>query len=273
MIGLLKRLMENNIIKICSQCKITGLRWTFARGSRCLTCHKAYHKNYKKEWRIKNKEKNKSYNLQWNKDHPEERKAIQKRSREKNKEKYKPKQKFANKKYREEHRQDISVSNKNWRNKNKEYVKEQKKLYYEENKDHLLKLAKLRYEKNKKKINAQKYQWRKDRLKKDPAFRCMNNASRQANLMLHSQVAKKNGGSFIQSVGYTCEELCVHLEKQFTPEMNWENYGTYWHMDHIVPHSHTPYDSMNHPNFKKAWCLENLRPLEAVQNMSEGNRR
>ena len=26
-----------------------------------------------------------------------------------------------------------------------------------------------------------------------------------------------------------------YLEKQFKPDMTWENYGTYWEVDHIIP--------------------------------------
>jgi 5-methylcytosine-specific restriction endonuclease McrA len=36
-------------------------------------------------------------------------------------------------------------------------------------------------------------------------------------------------------IGCSREEFLLHLEKQFTKEMNWENYGTYWEVDHIIP--------------------------------------
>jgi len=34
-------------------------------------------------------------------------------------------------------------------------------------------------------------------------------------------------------LGYSATELKTHLESQFTTGMNWENYGTEWHIDHI----------------------------------------
>jgi len=46
-----------------------------------------------------------------------------------------------------------------------------------------------------------------------------------------------------------------------------------WQIDHIIPHSDLPYDSMDHPNFQKCWALDNLRPLSAKQNLEEGTRR
>ena len=43
-----------------------------------------------------------------------------------------------------------------------------------------------------------------------------------------------------------------------------------WNLDHIIPQSDLPYDSMEHPNFKKCWALDNLRPYSAKQNIFDG---
>ena len=54
----------------------------------------------------------------------------------------------------------------------------------------------------------------------------------------------------------------------------WENYGgknneerKSWHVDHINPQCNFPYDSLEHPNFLKCWSLNNLRPLEKIENL------
>ena len=63
--------------------------------------------------------------------------------------------------------------------------------------------------------------------------------------------------------------------------MNWDNWGCYnpkewnendsttwvWQIDHIIPQSKLPFDSMEHPNFKKCWALENLKPISAKENI------
>ena len=36
-------------------------------------------------------------------------------------------------------------------------------------------------------------------------------------------------------VGCGIHELVEHIEKQFKPNMSWENYGTLWHIDHKIP--------------------------------------
>lgn len=84
----------------------------------------------------------------------------------------------------------------------------------------------------------------------------------------YALTGKKEGSAFTY-LPFTLKELMAHIEKQFTPEMNWENRGTYWHIDHIVPISILRHDSLTHPNFQKCWSLENLRPLEARENISK----
>jgi hypothetical protein len=70
-----------------------------------------------------------------------------------------------------------------------------------------------------------------------------------------------------------------HLESLFEPWMTWDNYGPYkkaggrtWQLDHIIPQSALPYDSMNHCNFGKCWALENLRPLDSLENIRKSNK-
>jgi hypothetical protein len=58
-----------------------------------------------------------------------------------------------------------------------------------------------------------------------------------------------------------------HLENQFDQNMTWDNYGSYWHVDHIIPRS--VFDPTNDQHIKWCWSLENLRPLEAWENMSK----
>ena len=44
----------------------------------------------------------------------------------------------------------------------------------------------------------------------------------------------KESKSWETLVNYSLEDLKLHLEKQFTNGMSWENYGE-WHIDHILP--------------------------------------
>lgn len=70
-------------------------------------------------------------------------------------------------------------------------------------------------------------------------------------------------------LGYTREELAVHLERQFLKGMGWENMGE-WHIDHIIPLSSFNVSGYDDPELRRAWGLANLRPLWAVDNLRKG---
>ena len=83
---------------------------------------------------------------------------------------------------------------------------------------------------------------------------------------------KKAGRRWQDLIGYTIEDLIQHLEKQFDEKMNWDNYGRYWHIDHIRPKSLFKYETAEDPEFKKCWALENLQPMEKIANIKKGIR-
>lgn len=69
-------------------------------------------------------------------------------------------------------------------------------------------------------------------------------------------------------IPYTLQKLKEHLESQFTPEMNWDNYGSYWEIDHIIPKGQFIYKTTEDKEFKICWSLANLRPLTITENRS-----
>jgi endogenous inhibitor of DNA gyrase (YacG/DUF329 family) len=119
-------------------------------------------------------------------------------------------------------------------------------------------------------VRKRNWQRRKARLKNDPVFRLRVNVGMTVREALKRQLASKNGASTFEYLPYTPPELKVHIEKQFDEHMSWDNYGTYWHLDHIVPQAALIYDSLAHPNFAKCWALSNLQPLERKKNASKG---
>jgi len=77
---------------------------------------------------------------------------------------------------------------------------------------------------------------------------------------------------YAAAMGYTWAELRAHLEAQFTPDMNWDNWGDVWELDHIDPLANFLYLTLDDPLFKQAWRLENLRPLHKHLNQSKGSK-
>ena len=82
---------------------------------------------------------------------------------------------------------------------------------------------------------------------------------------------RKGGRRWELLVDYALEDLMKHLESQFDENMTWENYGNYWHVDHICPRSLFRYTFPEDPEFKKCWSLQNLQPLEKIANFRKSN--
>jgi 5-methylcytosine-specific restriction endonuclease McrA len=83
----------------------------------------------------------------------------------------------------------------------------------------------------------------------------------------------KCGKGWESLVGYSIETLKIHLERQFLRGMTWENRGSKWHIDHVIPLVLFHFNSYDDPEFKAAWALTNLRPLWKAKNLSKGGRR
>lgn len=73
---------------------------------------------------------------------------------------------------------------------------------------------------------------------------------------------KKNqkSGSAVKDLGCTISELKNYLESKFSSGMTWENWGTEWHIDHIVPL--VSFSLENREQFLKACHYTNLQPLQ-----------
>jgi len=110
------------------------------------------------------------------------------------------------------------------------------------------------------------------RRREDPIYRMRQNVSSAVRKALFRNNGGKDGQATFTHLPYTVAELKEHLEKQFDDTMTWENYGSYWEIDHIYPQSLLPYESLECENFQKAWALSNLQPLESRENKVKGNR-
>jgi hypothetical protein len=139
--------------------------------------------------------------------------------------------------------------------------------YYEENKESIVKRT-TEYAQDPKNYNniRQKSRIRQaKRLKNDPQYRISRAARCRINSILHSYNLKDSTSSR-ELLGCSGEELRNHLESQFKPRMTWKNYGSYWHMDHIIPVNR--FDLTNTGEKMKAFNYKNLRPLPAIENMA-----
>lgn len=182
-------------------------------------------------------------------------------------------------------------TNKEYRTKNKEKRSEYQKIYYRKNKTTIISkkkfVQKAYYEKNKEKI--QQYQkeyhqknktiirkqarqqaniYKKKRRENDLNYRMIENLrSRTRKVIKIKEINKSKKTTEI--IGCSPSELKLHLEKQFTDKMSWDNYGFYgWHIDHIIPLS----SAKNEEELIQLCHYTNLQPLWAKDNLSKGGK-
>jgi hypothetical protein len=78
--------------------------------------------------------------------------------------------------------------------------------------------------------------YQKQRRENDPLFKLYGNIKSRINSFLKFSSYKKSD-SFKTLKLLDCNLIFYkqYLEQQFTSEMNWDNYGSYWEIDHIYP--------------------------------------
>jgi len=179
--------------------------------------------------------------------------------------------------------------NKRYYRENRELMLEQKKQQYHNDRDEHLKRNRSNYHKHRDKRkeyakaswektkNVEEYrEKRREYRRKSDSKRIANNPAfkirkRFSAAVYNCMKVRKNGSCF-DFVDYDLKQLMRHLEKQFTPEMTWDNYGSYWHVDHIDPVSFFNIERYGDAEFRRCWALTNLRPLEAKANLSKGDK-
>jgi len=154
-----------------------------------------------------------------------------------------------NKKYRVEHHEQCLERNKKWRDENPEIFRR----WYVEHPERVRKLA------------------------REYSIRVRSTPKGKLNANLSSSICRslksaKAGHHWEDIVGYTIDQLKKHIEKLFTPGMNWENYGMVWEIDHKIPIAVFNFDKPEHIDFRLCWSLKNLQPLDVSLNRRKSNK-
>jgi hypothetical protein len=68
-------------------------------------------------------------------------------------------------------------------------------------------------------------------------------------------------------IGCSIEEFKIYLEKQFLPEMSWENHGNIWEIDHIKPCA--SFDLTCETQQKECFHYTNVQPLFKTTEIAE----
>jgi hypothetical protein len=107
----------------------------------------------------------------------------------------------------------------------------------------------------------------------DPQYRIKRALCSNLNLAI---ARSWRSGSAIKNLGCSIAELRAHLEAQFEPEMNWDNYGRLnkkrqtWQIDHIRPLA--SFDLIDPMQVAQVCHYSNLRPMWAIANLRKGGK-
>lgn len=199
-----------------------------------------YYKLKSKEYRNENKEYYSEYHKNYYLDNKEDLLDYKKEHYLNNKDIYLDK----SKKWKEENKELYLEFLKQWRGENKEYSKDYLKKWFNDNPD-----KRKEYYENLRLNNPHIIAWRS----------VLKNAIKRINT--------KKSNSTIEMLGYSSNDLKIHMELLFSDGMSWENWGE-WHIDHKIPVSkfdkETPMTIVNN--------LNNLQPLWALDNLSKSNK-
>jgi hypothetical protein len=184
------------------------------------------------------------------------------------------------KKWIEQNKTKKAESDKIYAIKNSKKLKEYRKLYRDRHKTKSREYAAKYREENKDKLKEQKKLYHsQDYVKRKRSERNLQRKNSDIKYRFMCTVrsnvsdALKNGYGALRHLPYTVDELMRHLERQFTNKMTWKNYGSYWHVDHIVPSKSFNFENPDDPDFLACWSLTNVRPLEAKTNMWKNAKR
>lgn len=191
-----------------------------------------YHKSYYKKYYHENKDKIKSYKKKRDKHilNPESLEKSRQRSKD----------------YYYKNKESINIYQKEYREKNRSKNSDYQREYREKNKD-VLREGQKNYMKNKRSI--------------DPLFKLSTNIR---NLIKNSFIKKKSIKSKKTSeiLGCSFQDFYNYIEDKFDDKMRWDNYGSYWELDHIEPIS----SAENIDDILRLNHYLNFQPLEIFEN-------
>lgn len=110
-------------------------------------------------------------------------------------------------------------------------------------------------------VTEQKREWCRNERKININYRLKKSLAARLRTVL-----KKNNTT-MSYIGCSIQYLRQWFEYNFTKEMNWDNYGSYWSIDHIIPVC--KFDLTIEDEKLKCWNWSNLVPVTIKYNSSK----
>lgn len=182
----------------------------------------------------------------------------------------------------QKNKQRSKEASRKWALAHPEKVMAAKRKYREANKDKEREYGKKRRKENPDRENKRKLLWNSKNPDKNRAIamraitKLRSTPKGSLNHRISSSIRQtlrgtKNGKKWQELVGYTLDELKKSIEKQFLPNMSWDNMMD-WHIDHKTPISVFNFTKPEDIDFHRCWALNNLQPMWSKDNISKSDK-
>lgn len=155
----------------------------------------------------------------------------------------------------------------NYRKNNCDKIVESKKKYYYNNQQERCEKSRNWYNDNKELKNKNHTIYMRLRRQNDIEFKIYSNIQSRIYSALKNNIKEETTNDII---GCTIKYYRKWLEYQFNENMNWDNHGTYWHIDHVKPCASYDFHLTNH--IKDCFNWKNVRPIEKYINLSKNDK-
>jgi hypothetical protein len=162
--------------------------------------------------------------------------------------------------YYESHRESILIAKRLRESRDPELNRVRCKSSYKRNRSKRIVAMKQYRASNWDKINAY---YRSHRRK--PYVAARHSISNRIRQTLKGQSKSSNT---IKLLGCSIKHFKMYLESLFEHGMSWDNYGSHWHIDHIIPCA--IFDLSKPEHQARCFHFSNLQPLLAADNLAKG---
>jgi hypothetical protein len=122
------------------------------------------------------------------------------------------------------------------------------------------------YWQNRAKVLSHMAKYARKKYNTDPQYRFKCLMRNHVKRIFRKAKTKKEGRT-IEYLGCSMLHARKHIEKQFREGMHWNNHGSVWHIDHIIPLA--KFDLTDPAQRKRANHFTNLQPLTVAENMKK----
>jgi hypothetical protein len=166
---------------------------------------------------------------------------------------------------------------KHYRKENRARLLEQKRAYYQENRERILTRIRQnpeikgsydrQYHRRNKDKNRERRRSYQRSYRSIPEKRLVHNLRNRLSKFIRRSSGRESTEVLL---GCSFEEFKTFIEVQFTAGMTWENYGPYWHIDHVMPI--VAFNLTDPEQIRRCFHFSNLRPLRARDNLRKSRR-